>query len=121
MGFGRGRPVEIARERRDGEGGSVGRAKVGCVAFKDAVSDFSRINDAAPRRSLFGRSIVGRDLELGDERSICRFEDVFDLKVAKAKFLGTTNSLKNFGIVEIGDEIIKELEAKHVSVFASSV
>ena len=66
MGFGSGRPVKITRERQDGEGSSVGRAKVGCVAFKDTVSDFSRINNAAPRCSLFGRSVVGRDFELGD-------------------------------------------------------
>ena len=114
-----GRPVEITRER-DSERSSVGRAKLGCIAFKDTIGDFSRINNAAPRLSLFGRSVVSRDFKLGDERSVCQFEDVFDLEVTESKFLGTTNMLKNFGIVEMGDEVIKELEVEHVSVFASS-
>ena len=44
----------------------MGRPKVLGVSIEDAVSNFSRIDDAFPGGGLFGRSIVGGNFKLSD-------------------------------------------------------
>ena len=59
-------PIKIGGQGRNSEGGSMGRPKVLGVSIEDAVSNFSRIDDAFPGGGLFGRSIVGGNFKLSD-------------------------------------------------------
>ena len=60
------RPIEVVSKRSNGEGSPVCRAKVFGILLEEKVGDFIWISDPSPLGSLFGRSVVSGNFELGD-------------------------------------------------------